>query len=254
MMKEIIDKSLARGSARMVLREARRDFEEKLPALTGIEHACTENSARRTADALARLLQAQMVFIRTEFAKKRSTVMFCGFDVRVENGQEQLWAFSALSQNGSTDYKWFRYKITQHALERVQQRKIGIAFNLGSFVDEFAISLPLVLGVTQSSAAGPDKRLVPTRNGALMSVRDEENYRIGTTWISQEQLSHTQRSERDEGLAMLDQSFSSILEPGLRKTFSGRNDRVRMQIRDSLAQAMPSFNNGNRSSMAEDDR
>lgn len=242
-MQTIIDKSLARGSARMVLREARHDFEEKLPALTSVEHTSTEKSARRTTDTLVRLLQEQMVFVRTEFAKKRSMVLFCGFDVRVENGQEQLWAFSALSQNGSTDYKWFRYKISQHALERVQQRKIGIAFNLGTFVDEFAISLPLTLGATQSSASGPDRRLIPTQNGALMSVRDEANYRIGTTWVSQEQLSHAQRLERGEGLAGLAQTFPSILNPDLRKTFSGRNDRVQMRMRDSLAQAVPNLKN-----------
>lgn len=234
-----IHPSLARGAARMTLREAHRSFQERLERTIEFDHVSDERTARTLSNILWGIGQDRLVFMRTEYAKKHSSVLYFGLDVRMKDAAPELGGFVVISGKGDTKCNWLKYRISQHALERVQQRRIGMVQDVSAFADEFAPSFvaSFVEG-TQDPQDGSknEERLLPTRTGALITAYDETwRGRIGVTWLATEQLRPEQCRERDVWAKGIAHVLSLLPLGKTRKTFSGRNDRVESRVRQSLA-------------------
>lgn len=233
-----IHKSLARGAARMVLREGYREMEDRLLTLPDVESVIGEHSARRFAATALKTFGDRLVFIRTELAGKGSDVMAIGLDTRVNDGHQELTLFGVTSQKGAMKLFWLDYMVAHHALERFQQRRLGVAHQLSSFVDEFSPTIAaglLSVGNVKSSRSR-ETQLHATATGALISIYDEKKQaRLGVTWLALEQLRPEQIVERQEGIKTGRNFFSELQACRRNGKFAGQRDRVLWWIRKSPA-------------------
>lgn len=232
----LIDKSLARGAARTTLREARQEFEARIPQLRNLELVSGEHSAQRVSRRLLAILGPRVVLMRTELAKKKSNVTVLGLDVRKIDCRQELWTFCVFAGEGENAFKWLRYRVAQHALERLQQRKAGVAMNVDVFVDEFGVSMPVILKLSATATSGeaPKNVIVPTQHGALLTTLDDECAYLGTTWVATEQLRPEQKTARDEQLQYGRKVLEGLRVPRRKFRFAARNDSVSHFIRPQV--------------------
>lgn len=230
----------------MTLREANRGFAERLANMRGVEHVHDERSAQRMGEALCDIGRDGFTFMRTEYAKKRSNIMYSGFEIRTTEDKQDLSVLSILSSKGRMYCGWLKFKVALHALERVQQRRIGVATRLSDFADEFAPAL--IAAYAEGVARGTDAKfatgefLIATSTGALISVYDQEwKGRIGVTWLAMEQLRPEQIGERilshKLGCGWL--MLLANEERKERQSFAGRNDRIVIRTRDTARSISP---------------
>jgi hypothetical protein len=233
----LIHPSIARGAANTTLREAYQEFEGRLKQLRDHADVDSESTARHMRKMLHSIASDRLVFLRTELAKKRSSIFFMGLDVQIRDARRELMPFTVLSGEGKTNIGWLRFKITQHAVERVQERRLGAVFNIASFADEFAPAL-LAAWASDFEAIMDDdvasERLPPTSNGALIIVMDLEwKGWIGVTWVAAEQLRPEQNDARKAIVERVHRHLRGLQKGRQRKTFAGRNDSVELLLRTS---------------------
>lgn len=227
-----IHRSLARGAARMVLREGHRQMEARLLRLPRFASVTGEHSAERLSKAILNMFRDRLIFMRTELAKKRSDVLGVGLDTKLTDGRPELALFAISSQKGTTRISWMSYQVSQHALERFQQRRLGTAHRIESFVDEFFPSAPFGLLAAIQSEPCRDAQLLPTATGALISIYDAEKHvRIGVTWIALEQLRSEQLLERQERMKEAPTLLAQLFSSQRTGKFAGRLDRVSSWVR-----------------------
>ena len=213
-------------------------MEERLRQLPSFAGVTGEHTAERMSKAVIQIFGDRLIFIRTELAKKRSDVMGVGLDAKLTDGRPELVLFAISSQKGTTKISWMDYQITQHALERFQQRRLGTAHRLESFVDEFSPSAPGALNLIVQSERSRETQLLPTTKGALISTYDEEKgARIGVTWIALEQLRPEQILERQERMNEGPPLLANLFCAQRAGNFAGRYDRVSSWVRGKPALA-----------------
>lgn len=227
----------------MTLREGHREFADRLERTRRYQDVSDESSAERMTEALHTTGAESFVFIRTEYAKKRSSVIYASFEVRVKTDRPELSVFSLMSGDGQTYCGWLKYKVSQHALERVQQRRVGTVYKTSTFIDEFAPSL--VMAYAEGTVRGAESKfidreaLLPTATGALISAHDSEwQGRVAVTWLAEEQLGADQVTERQAGYQAVTAYLELMKKGQRRKTFAGRNDRIELRLRESLARSL----------------
>jgi hypothetical protein len=228
-----IHKSLARGAARMVLREAHRQMEERLQRLPQFASVTSEHSAERLSAAVIEMFGDRLILVRTEFARKRSDVLGVGLDTKITDGRPELVLFALSSQKGTTRISWMDYQVSQHALERFQQRRLGAVHRIESFVDEFSPSAWDGLLAIVQPVRSREMQLLPTATGALISMYSEEKQaRVGVTWIALEQLRPEQLIERQQRMNEAPNLFASLFSRQRSGKFAGRQDRVSSWARE----------------------
>lgn len=229
-----IHRSLARGAARMALREGHRQMEERLQRLPQFASVTGEHSAERLSKTILEMFDDRLIFMRTELARKRSDVLGVGLDTKLNDGRPGLALFAISSRKGTTGIYWMGYQVSQHALERFQQRRLGAVHRIKSFVDEFFLSAPAGLLSIIQPEPSRTTQLLPTATGALISVYDEEKHaRIGVTWIALEQLRSEQLLERQERMKEAPTLLAELFSGQRTGKFSARRDRVSSWVRES---------------------
>lgn len=233
----LIHPSIARGAANTTLREAYQQFEDRLKQLRDYAEVDSESTARNMQKMLRSIASDRLVVLRTEFAKKHSYIFFLGLDVQIRDARRELMPFAVLSSKGKTNIGWLRFKITQHALERVQERRLGAVFNIASFADEFAPALLAAWALDFEALINDDvasEKLLPTSNGALIIIMDLEwKGWVGVTWVAVEQLRREQNDARRVIVERVRRHLIALQTRGQRKTFAGRNDSVEFLLRPS---------------------
>jgi len=219
----------------MALREGHRQMEERLKQLPNFENVTGEHSAVRQSKIIVSMFGDRLVMARTEFAGKRSEVMAVGLDTRVTEGRPELALFVVRAEKDSTRIVWLDYQVSQHALERFQQRRFGVVQRIESLVDEFFPSvLTAMQGITQVERPR-EEQLLPTATGALISAySDDKDMRVGVTWIALEQLRPEQLLERDRRLSEAQSYLAQLFTIRRSGKIAGRGDRVTSWVRGPL--------------------
>lgn len=229
-----VDKSLAMGAARTMLRNAARDVDHRIEAqierkkfLSKVE---SESTLERFFGAISGVYGDRMALSRLEYAGKHSSGMIFGFDsISAPGVADEVIGFVVHSERGQVDQNYLRLRMMPHALQRFQQRAAGLIQSFKPVVDEMAPALITYLAIESETEEGDVSgvELLPTRNGALMTRWEaDEEMLSGLTWLRTEDLYPNQREVRRDYLARSVTYLSRISVPARHGRFAGRKDRV----------------------------
>jgi len=225
--------SLARGATRTVLREGRRDMEERISKIPEWVPVRDERTARRSYPVLRRFFDKTTIIGRVEYAKKHSSIKIVSLEPRRRGEFDELYASSTVAGNGIFQSKWMKFRITHHAIDRFQQRHSGVLQDLETLIDEFA---PTVIAGTTVEEEKPQNVLLPAVHGAcIMSFEEGSGERYVSTYLSDNELRPEQLAERERLMErVISLACGSALPLARRGTFAGRNDTVECYLRSSL--------------------
>lgn len=248
-MDQLLDKSIARGASRSLLREAERDrlklVNRMSASLGGFRPVEDESTARAFFIGFKRLQAGKEVFGRVEYAKRHSDVLIFWMDTRAAKKGDvntaELCAFVVSASSRTINRRIdLGFRVSRHAIERLQQRKSGLLQSLTPVIDEFSLAtLSCVSRMYDEHFAKTEKFVLPTPHGLLLCAREDEDSVSGTTWVPLDSLRTEQRMERldllyDAGRFLVSMDYP-IMRPG---TFAGRADRSELHVRGNILRAL----------------
>jgi hypothetical protein len=236
-----VDLSLARGAVRTLVRDLSRTVDrevdrmvhfgkEQLPAVVD------EKTAGHFKKGIKRLLGGMMIMVRTEYAKKQSSVVALSVDPNIDDLGVFHFACCS-SQGGQYATRLFEFIVSKHAVDRIQQLKSMVVGHISDFAIEFAPAVFTHLEEMERLGELQDA-VIPTLSGALLCKYDRERKcLVAATWIRLEDMRSDQKAEWSQRITRVVALTEGLRSPVAREgKFARRKDRVVIELQPYIEQ------------------